>query len=345
MPYLHPRPDIDQLRHQAKDLLRAARAGDEPSLGTIRAVADQVTLSSAQLAIARGYGFASWPKLKREVDRRAILDERDLTRLARLVESDPSLATTPMEHWADHRRGVAPINYIAMLRFDAGRLGVPGEVGGTGAVARALLAAGAPVNGLPGEPETPLITAASYGDADVARVLIDAGADIEAVAAPDAGGVPGGTALLHAAVFGMTDVVDVLIEAGATVHGIEEAAAAGNIDGWLAPDTEPGAMLRALVMAADHQRLDVIDAVIAAGTPVDAVDEAFGGHALRTAAQNGRPESVRRLLAHGADPRLPDDEGRTPLDLCRAARAVGDRGDHAEVEAILLAALSGDQRP
>ena len=345
MPYLHPRPDLDQLRHQAKDLLRAAKAGDESSLDTIRAVSDQITLSSAQLAIARGYGFASWPKLKQEVDRRAILDERDLTRLARLVESDPSLATIPMEHWADHRRGVAPINYIAMLRFDAGRLGLPGEVDGTDAVARALLAAGAPVNGLPGEPETPLITAASYGDADVARVLIEAGADIEAVAAPDAGGVPGGTALLHAAVFGMTDVVDVLIEAGATVHGIEEAAAAGDIDGWLTPDTEPGAKVRALVMAADHQRLDVIDALIAAGTPVDAVDEAFGGHPLRTAAQDGRPDSVRRLLAHGADPRLPDADGRTPLDLCRAARGPGDRGDHAEVEAILLAALSGDQRP
>ena len=70
-------------------------------------------------------------------------------------------------------------------------------------------------------------------------MLIEAGADIEAVAAQDAGGVPGGTALLHAAVFGMTDVVDVLVEAGAPVHGIEEAAAAGDIDGWLTPDPEP----------------------------------------------------------------------------------------------------------
>ena len=62
--------------------------------------------------------------------------------------------------------------------------------------------------------ETPLITAA-YGDADVARALIEAGADVEARATEEAGGVPGGTALLHAAVFGMTPVVDVLIAAGA----------------------------------------------------------------------------------------------------------------------------------
>lgn len=45
----------------------------------------------------------------------------------------------------------------------------------------------------PATAETPLITAASYGDADVARILIEAGADLEATAAPTAGGVPGGT--------------------------------------------------------------------------------------------------------------------------------------------------------
>ena len=62
-------------------------------------------------------------------------------------------------------------------------------------------------------------------------MLIDAGADLEARAADDSGGVPGGTALLHAAVFGMTDVVDVLVAAGARIHSIEEAAAAGDVAG------------------------------------------------------------------------------------------------------------------
>lgn len=78
----------------------------------------------------------------------------------------------------------------------------------TGRVAAALIDAGAPVNGQPGDSETPLMTAASYGDAEVAQVLIEAGADIEARASADAGGVPGGTALMHAAVFGMTEVLD-----------------------------------------------------------------------------------------------------------------------------------------
>ena len=184
---------------------------------------------------------------------------------------------------------------LAMLRFND-----PGAVTDTGAEARALIAAGAPVDGLPGDRETPLITAASYGDADVAAALIEAGADLEALAAPNAGGVPGGTALLHAAVFGMTAVLDLLVGAGARVRGIEEAAAAGDITGWLTPSTPLQARVRALVMAADHQRLDVIDQLVAAGTPVDAVDEVWGRQALRVATDNGRTAGVQRLRDHGA---------------------------------------------
>jgi hypothetical protein len=47
------RPSLDRLRRQARDLLRAARAGDTTAAGRIRAVADALTLASAQLAVAR----------------------------------------------------------------------------------------------------------------------------------------------------------------------------------------------------------------------------------------------------------------------------------------------------
>ncbi len=121
-----------------------------------------------------------------------------------------------------------------------------------------------------------------------------------------------------------------LVAAGAKVNGIEEAAAAGDVGGWLGNSSADGRVC-ALVMAADHQRLEVIDTLVAAGTPVDDADPAFGGHPLRTAASNGRPASVRRLLALGANPSLRDEQGRTPLDLCRA----GTRPGHREAEAIL----------
>ena len=202
---LPARPDLDQLRHQAKELLRAAQRGDPEATARIRAVTGRIILSSAQLALAREYGFASWAKLKLEVERRDVLNSRDLSRLTSLLAEHPELATTKMEHWCDHKLGADPLGYMAMLRFDHDRLGLPRELPGTGAIAKALIDAGAPVNGRPEDKETPLITAASYGDAEVAQVLIDAGADIEAVSAPDSGGVPSGTALEHAAVFSMTE--------------------------------------------------------------------------------------------------------------------------------------------
>ena len=64
------RPDLDQLRRQARELLRAADAGDEDAIRRIRAISGKRTLSAAQLAIAREYGFPSWPKLRAEVLRR-----------------------------------------------------------------------------------------------------------------------------------------------------------------------------------------------------------------------------------------------------------------------------------
>jgi hypothetical protein len=86
------------------ELLNAARAGDGTARHRVRAVSDRVPLATAQLAIAREYGFASWSKLKAEVeDRRKSLAEladefcaasiRDWTaRAARLLASHPELA-------------------------------------------------------------------------------------------------------------------------------------------------------------------------------------------------------------------------------------------------------------
>jgi ankyrin repeat protein len=298
-------------------------------------VSDRIILAAAQLALAREYGFASWARLAAEVQRREILTNRDLSRLRALLAAQPELAQTKMEHWQDHR-SAEPLGFMAMLRFEHRRLGIPRDLPGTGAVAQALIAAGAHVDGQPADPETPLITAASYGDAEVARVLIDAGADLEARATSNAGGVPGGTALLHAAVFGMTDVLDLLVQAGAHVYSLEEAAAAGNITGWLTPETSDSARVRALVMAADHQRLSVIDELIASGTPVDAEDEQYGRQALRIAAQNGRPASVRRLLDHGADPNHRDPiHRRTALDWSHPEHRYLDGPGHVEVEKLL----------
>ena len=89
MPDLPARPDLDQLRHQARDLLRAAQRGDPEATARIRAVAGRIVLSSAQLALAREYGFASWAKLKLEVER------RDVAQQPRSVPADQPAGRAP----------------------------------------------------------------------------------------------------------------------------------------------------------------------------------------------------------------------------------------------------------
>jgi len=74
MPQLPERPDLDQLRRQARELHRAAVGGDTRSRQRLASVSWRVTLTAAQLAIAREYGLPSWPRLKAEVERRRNAD-------------------------------------------------------------------------------------------------------------------------------------------------------------------------------------------------------------------------------------------------------------------------------
>jgi ankyrin repeat protein len=71
-------PSLEQLRHQAKELQRAVRAGAPQALAELAGpgpferlepeAAAAFKLSAAQLAVARRYGFASWTRLKRHVE-------------------------------------------------------------------------------------------------------------------------------------------------------------------------------------------------------------------------------------------------------------------------------------
>ncbi len=70
MPGLPDRPDLGQLRRQARELLRAASAGEPAAVARIRAVSGRMTLSAAHLALAREHGFRHWAALRAEVERR-----------------------------------------------------------------------------------------------------------------------------------------------------------------------------------------------------------------------------------------------------------------------------------
>lgn len=331
MSKLPPRPHPDHLRRQAKDLLAAAKDGT--------AVLESLDLNTAQRTIARDYGFPSWPRLMTEVDRRVILDSRNPARIAALLAQDPGLAVARLHGWSDHG-DISPLQYVASMRCVVGE-NVWRDMPGTGRIAQALLSAGAPVNGGPDDRETPLITAASYGDAEVARVLIAAGADLERLSTPDAGGVPSASALTHAAVFGTTDVLDLLVHAGASYDGLPLAAAVGDLSGWDLHAQSRAQRLLALIMAADHQRLEVVDALLDTGVPIDDEDREFGRQALRLAAERGRAASVSHLLARGADPHHRDPvKGRAALYWCRrGAKRIAHPSGHSEVDRHLSAAL------
>ncbi len=68
-PRLPARPSLEQLQKQAKDLLRAYRAGDPAAIQKLKTVAStDPRLSDAQFVIARGHGFETWAKLKHQLE-------------------------------------------------------------------------------------------------------------------------------------------------------------------------------------------------------------------------------------------------------------------------------------
>jgi ankyrin repeat protein len=69
---LPARPDLDQQKTLAKELLRAFRAGDGDAIARMRAALpdkNELTLTDAQYVLAREYGFASWRELKDHIER------------------------------------------------------------------------------------------------------------------------------------------------------------------------------------------------------------------------------------------------------------------------------------
>ena len=92
------RPDLDQLKHQAKDFLRNIRRGDTEALAEFnefhpRADADptNIKLSEVQFALARSYGAPSWPRLVQSCNLIDAIWQDDLEAVRDLVMKHPNL--------------------------------------------------------------------------------------------------------------------------------------------------------------------------------------------------------------------------------------------------------------
>jgi len=87
---LPDRPDLEQQRKLAKELLRAFRGGDPEAVARVRAeLPDKraISLTDAQFVLAREYGFASWRELRDHIEQRVEAERPPLERLERAVQT------------------------------------------------------------------------------------------------------------------------------------------------------------------------------------------------------------------------------------------------------------------
>jgi ankyrin repeat protein len=143
---------------------------------------------------------------------------------------------------------------------------------------RALLKKGAEVNAAQGDGMTALHWAANNRSVEMTKLLISAGAQLDAPTR-----IGAHTPLHVAAEEGAGDVVKTLADAGANVKAV----------------TSTG--VTPLHFAAEAGTIDGIEALVAHGADVNARETAWGQTPLMFAAAKGRLDAVKALLAHKAD--------------------------------------------
>jgi ankyrin repeat protein len=120
--HLPVRPNLDQLKHQAKELLRNIQSGEPAALAEFTKhhpkppAPDKIKLADAQLALARSYQAPSWPRLVQACELIDAIWRDDLEAVRALVVRNPNLlhehATIRDSNWGP------PLSYAANLGRD-----------------------------------------------------------------------------------------------------------------------------------------------------------------------------------------------------------------------------------
>jgi ankyrin repeat protein len=248
--------DLEQARKRAKELVKSGGAAK---------------LADAQREIARSLGYPSWPALVHALEppsaEHVVASAYDMPdRALELLERAPALREDP---WVALTLGdaskiddakapggpldAAPLFYVARSRI----------AGDTVAAARDLLARGAKPNGKTAESWTILSVACSRGDAELVRVLLEAGAE------PN-----DNDSLYHSMEPAEDTCAGLLLEHGALVPGTNS-----------------------LAHALDYDRIDRVRLLLAHGA--DPNEGALLAHAVT---RRRSSEFMRLLVEHGADP-------------------------------------------
>ena len=356
MATLPARPDLDQLRRRAKDLLRAARSGDADAVARMLAVSDRLTLSAARLVLAREHGFPSWARLREEV----------LARTAALPELVRAFCEASISDWTGRA-----VRMLSARPEIAGAGLAPAVVLGDVAAVRAIFA-GDPAAATRPDPAsewTPLhaVCASRWHRLDparadgltaVAELLLDAGADATA-AVGSRSWTP-----LRCAVAGVANppIVRLLLERGAVPDDHDLYLACFGEDNHESlrlllervPSIAGTTALAAPISAGDTEGVRLLlQSGADPNTPLPAELNGVEAPTVYAAIRADCPiELIRLLLEAGADPNATGPDGYTPeqlaarrgrCDVVYLLRQHGARPSATEVDRFLAACLHADR--
>jgi hypothetical protein len=340
------RPNLEQYRKLAKDLQRASSGAIAEWASRWPGDASRIeqqwrkfgkspcTLTEAQFFVARQHGFASWPKFGEHVEALAkassgvsqfeaaadAIVSGNLDLVTTLLRANPELVRG--RSMRDHRSAL--LHYIAANGIEDYRQKTPENIV---EIARLLLDAGADVNAESdayGGGSTPLnLTATSLHPerAGVQNALMEL--LLERGAAIRQGDVKACLAN------GRGSAAEFLASKGAPLS-FAEAAGVGRLD-VVRERFDATQMRDALGWACEFSRRDVVAFLVEQSPSREALD-----CGLHWAAYAGEPEFVKLLLAHGAPPNEKDGRfNATPLEWAMHAKNEGCTGRFDEVARLL----------
>lgn len=356
---LPARPNVDHLRGQAKDLLKHHAARTPEAFQRLRefhprfsllddtAIAStKLTLSDAQLALAREYGFSTWTSLKRRVDdtpRAAgsemdkphheritdplfshaveLLDAGDRAGLDALLQQHPALARQRVTF-----EGENYFRHPTLLEFTAENPVRHGSVPSNVVEIAALLLHHGARDDVAAVNATLELVASG-------RVVRECGVQIPMIDLLCNAGADPNTAKLPAIAHREFDALDALLRHGASMD-LPTAAAVGRLsDAARLFDTSSAVdRHRALALAAQHGRTEILRLLLEAGEDPNRFNP-VGLHShstpLHQAACYGHETAVRLLLQYGAAKNAGDILYQaTPLEWARHS------GQHAIAELL-----------